>query len=93
MCVHLSVSSVRCALSEIYQGLFRERVNVPRELVFSRMFRKKSTFHRWFFEIEINHITGIRVSPMVILLSLLYLREVSFWEPRLSNVVVTSALF
>lgn len=57
-----------------------------RDLIFGRMFHKKSSFSRRFFETE------TRFSLPAILLSLVYLRKYPFEEPGLNNVVVTSAL-
>ena len=57
-----------------------------RVLLLSRMFHKKSSFSRRFFE------TQIRVSLPAILLPLFIYGKYPFEEPGLSNVVVTSAL-
>lgn len=57
-----------------------------RVLLLSRMFHKKSSFSRRFFETE------IRVSLPAILLPLFIYGKYPFEEPGLNNVVVASAL-
>lgn len=83
--VHVHIHSCACLLSEHFGAYSEKLVTASHELVFNRLFHKKGTYHRRFFETEISQISGIGVSPAVILLSLLYLGEVLFGGARLQK--------